>query len=132
MKKHMFILGTALVTIASCASSARDDVVQSLVETQEPTLEVIEEQSTSTIVPTNTFPPPIASTTSQLLPTAIFTPLLEPTATTVEVAPTAVQPTEELAETSSIDVIYGRTPEGAFFYGSPSAEITLIDYSEFL
>ena len=33
---------------------------------------------------------------------------------------------------TAVNVIAGRTPEGAFFLGDPNAPLTMIDYSDFL
>lgn len=38
-------------------------------------------------------------------------------------------PSETLADPSGL---YGRTEDGAFFYGAADAPVTLIDYSDFL
>lgn len=82
-----------------------------------------EEPAPPTAVPTE--PPPPATTVPTDEPTATAEP--EPTETavpTVEVVATEVE--------AEGGVLYGRTPEGAFFHGDPNAPITMIDFSDFL
>ena len=46
------------------------------------------------------------------------------------VAPTAVGGQPSAGDPSA--VVYGRTDEGAYFYGAADAPVTLTDYSDFL
>jgi hypothetical protein len=84
-------------------------------------------------------------------PTAI-TSLPSPTQAEAPTSPAPEQATAAPAESEAVDtpipateepiaiptevvetgVVYGRTPEGAFFQGFADAPITLIDYSDFL
>ena len=102
----------------SDAAVAEPAAEQEVFEEVPTVAQVAEEPATPTAAPTNTAVP-------------------EPT----EVPETVEEEAEEMAEDEEPDdaamaesepVQYGRTEEGAFFYGSPSAEITLIDHSDFL
>lgn len=76
-------------------------------------------------------------------PTAVPTDTPQPTDTPVpaveEEAPEAEEVVEEAPEEPEAEVVvadapvqFGRTEEGAFYYGSPTASIKLIDHSDFL
>jgi hypothetical protein len=52
----------------------------------------------------------------------------QPTAT---IAPT-VPAGGEATEIAAPEVVFGRNDDGAFFYGSPDAPVTLTDYADFL
>ena len=139
MNKVVFKLSISVVilVLVGCSSPSSEVVEEFSAESQGVETEVEEAVPTSTALPTATLPPPVVSSATPLPPTATpvpptEAPTVEPTATVVEVISTVVEDTGESAATSSTDVVFGRTPEGAFFYGSPTAEITLIDYSEFL
>lgn len=57
---------------------------------------------------------------------------------TVDVGPTAEAPVDPEPTAAAVDepaplqVISGRTVDGAYFYGNPAAPVTLYDYSDFL
>ncbi|MBP7590169.1 MAG: hypothetical protein KBA85_01090 [Chloroflexi bacterium] len=81
--------------------------------------------------------PPTAEPT--IPPTAVPT-LIQPTMapTRPSPAPPTAQPTAQptgqptIEPTSQPSILAGRTDEGAFFFGSPDAPVTMIDYSDFL
>ena len=106
------------------AAVAEPVAEQAVVEEAPTVAQVAEEPATPTAVPTNTAVP-------------------EPTEAPAEeeVAEAADAEVEEVVEDEQPDdaamaesspVQFGRTEEGAFFYGSPTADITLIDHSDFL
>ncbi len=77
------------------------------------------------VLPTATVPPPVIVEESAAVADATAVP--DPTATiVVEDEPVA----EEVA--GETGVVSGRTEDGAFFLGDPTAPITHIDYSDFL
>ncbi len=80
--------------------------------------------------PTATAPPPATS-----IPTAeIVVADPPPTETLIVVTnePTEVVMAPTLVPTEQPVAMFGRTPEGALYMGRADAEITLIDYSDFL
>ena len=130
-------ISVVILVLVGCSSPSSEVVEEFPAESQGIETEVEQSVPTSTAVPTATLPPPVVSSATPLQPTATpvpptEAPTIEPTATAVEVIPTVVEDMGESAAASSTEVVFGRTAEGAFFYGSPTAEITLIDYSEFL
>ena len=138
MKKVLFKLCLSVLFLALIGcSSPSSKGVEEIVESQDVSIEAEQAAPTSTQAPVATLPPPAVASATPLPPTATsipptIGPTLAPTATNDEVIPTVADDSGESTATDSNDVVFGRTPEGAFFYGSPSAEITLIDYSEFL
>jgi hypothetical protein len=114
LRKLCFI--TLLLWLAACSSAAPQ--------------ETAETEATAVInpaPPTLNAPPPDEPTAMPEQPTAV--PTDPPVAEVETVVPTTEAPAEPIAETG---VVYGRTPEGAFFQGFADAPITLIDYSDFL
>ena len=81
-------------------------------------------------------PPTATVVTEVLAPTAVPTNPPEPTDEPVPSEPTSL-PTAEPAptvgtEVAEVDVVYGRTQEGAYFHGAVDAPVILIDFSDFL
>jgi len=90
------------------------------------------------VAETAVFDPTLPAAT-EITPTDLPAPVVETAVATevVVVVETAVSPTnvpEPTAEPEAIAFVVesGRTPEGAYFLGSPEAPLTLIDYSDFL
>ena len=89
---------------------------------------------TSEPVPVETTPPQPPT------PTEISAPaMIEENVEITDVEPTTaadptgtVEPTIEVLEPTTVQVISGQTAEGAYFYGNPDAAVTLLDYSDFL
>lgn len=138
MKKKLFRISVSIfiLVLLGCRSPSPEHLEEIVESSLDVSIEAEQAAQISTQVPVATLPPPVVASATPLLPTATsipptIAPTLEPTETNVEVVPT-VADSGESTETDSNDVVFGRTPEGAFFYGSPAAEITLIDYSEFL
>ena len=126
MFKTIKLIGlTLLFLLVACGAPAQEQAAaptatQAVVEvapTDVPTLVA------PTLAPTD--PPP-----------ATDTPLPEPTDTAV--SPTAVPEVTEPVEAAepvvepSGELVYGLTEEGAYFVGYEDAEITMIDYSDFM
>lgn len=108
------------------------------------------------IEPTLAVPVVVAATATAWVPTSVAPTEVPPTAMAAETAvsnvdvvePTVaalaetavasadvVEPTvvvEPTPETVMVNVVAGRTDEGAFFLGNPNAPLTVIDYSDFL
>ena len=93
------------------------------------------EATDSVLLPTDTDVPPTqvpteAPTAAVVEETVQQPPTAEPA---IEPSPTAaIEATAEVEDPATLQVISGQTPEGAFFYGSPDAPVTLFDYSDFL
>lgn len=136
----IFVMALAVFMIAACSPTTTEvePETDTVVDTGQqvtvaPTaVEVAEEPATPTAAPTNT---------AETVPTD--EPTEAPAASSDEAAEagdeeTADENSEEPDEpddamaAESAPVQFGRTEEGAFFYGSPSAGITLIDHSDFL
>ena len=134
MKKVLFRVsfGVVFFAIIGCSSPSSEGVGAIPTESQDINKVAEQSEPTSTPVPAATLPPPIVASATPLPPTATSAPTLEPTTTIVEVIPTVANNSGDSTASDSHSVVFGRTLEGAFFYGSPAAEITLIDYSEFL
>jgi len=149
MKKYL-LLATFLfvpLIIVACTTVADEEgpILELAEEVQtEPTATEVEADPTEIIA---TAVPATPNPTDPPAPTS--TKPVEETTEEPTLVPTMVEVTEESGPEDSIPeqadneasvesdgendpVVFGRTAEGAFFYGSPSAEITLIDYSEFL
>lgn len=118
-------------------------------EAAEPAVEIaapLQEATTSAALetavpaPTNTAAPPPGTPTTA--PTSAAVEEAEPEEPTqeeptaepeAEADPTATdEPAAEVVEPTPVQVISGQTTEGAYFYGSPDAPVTLFDYSDFL
>lgn len=148
MKWKIFYLIVFVFLLAACGAESPSEVAEPeiaapiVVDTEDAVVEaepeVMEEAVEETAVPETEAP---AKPTE--VPTAAPVEESEPTpkaeteenVTTeenvAEEAPTAV-PVEEKAGETAVNVIAGRTPEGAFFLGDPNAPLTMIDYSDFL
>lgn len=111
--KRIFWMLLSLLIFVACTPST-----ETAVSTQPP--------PETAVLPTNTVPPPIIEETVQVAEATAVLPTTVPT----EAPTTSPEPTVEIV--SEIDVISGRTAEGAFFLGDPNAPITHIDYSDFL
>lgn len=129
MNELVFKLSTVLIFVVSCTSLNPEMLIESPVEISNSATGTVEVQLTSTIISTQIYAPPVvtpvtfSTTTIQPIATASRVSTQEPTITIIPNEPTIEGSTE---------VVFGRTLEGVFFYGSPSAEIVLINYSEFL
>jgi hypothetical protein len=118
-------------------------------ESAEPTAEIampLEEAAFSTALETAVPAPTVTSAPQQATPTEAPTagPFEEAAAekpapeepdaeTADEPEPTAtVELAVEIEEPAPLEVVSGQTAEGAYFYGSLDAPVTLFDYSDFL
>ncbi len=106
--------------LVACTAEQQEDTVTIKAEMPTPLLPTEVVEATATALPT-------------LPPTA--EPVVEPTATisaenTVVVEPTAMPTAMPTATEMAISM--GRTADGAFYIGRQDAELTIIDYSDFL
>ncbi|MCA9917775.1 MAG: hypothetical protein KC445_07480 [Anaerolineales bacterium] len=76
------------------------------------------------VPPTHTVPPPVITETRE--------EVAEATAVSVSTQPASEPTATQTQAIEEVGVISGRTAEGAFFLGDPTAPITHIDYSDFL
>jgi hypothetical protein len=81
-------------------------------------------------------PPTATVVTEVLAPTAVPTNPPKPTDEPAPPEPTPLPSAEPAptvgTEVAEVDVVYGRTQEGAYFHGAVNAPVTLIDFSDFL
>lgn len=112
MKKSLILL-VILFVVAGCAAETA---------VSDPTL-----PAASQIPPTD-IPPTEVVLAAPVVETAVATEVVVETAVVATEAPVPSPTPEEI----TVEVISGRTPEGAYFLGSPDAPLTLIDYSDFL
>ena len=90
---------------------------------------------TAVPVPTDIVGPPKQIPTQAPTSAAVEEPAQEPPTAepVIEPGPTvAIEATAEVEGSAPLQVISGQTAEGAYFYGSPDAPVTLFDYSDFL
>ena len=130
MKRYIILLFLFVLVLTACSSSpssteGNEDVVATNVAV---TTNVV--VTTSVTVASDVTAAPGTPPTTAVAQPSPTTPVLEelpdPTATE---SPTAVVPTPS-PETPL--VIAGRTEDGAFFLGNPEADVTMIDFSDFL
>lgn len=126
MKRLLFAI--MLIFLVGCGSAVEETAVSQVTDVPSTQVVATDLPPTATIPSTPTMIPTTVST--DLPPTeAIVEATLEPTLTMV---PTTI-PTEEPAiPTEEPMAMFGRTPEGALYIGRSNADITLIDYSDFL
>ena len=124
------LLAVGLLIFAACSSPQPAEVQvepEAQVEpaAEQPTVaQVAEEPATPTTAPTDTPEP---------LPTdAPDTPAPAAEDVPEEAAEDTPEEPEADAAVAESPVQFGRTEEGAFYYGSPTASIKLIDHSDFL
>ncbi len=113
--KHPILILIVLLMLAACTPESAEEPVATAVP---PTPTVAQAVELPTAVPTS---PPTAE---PALPEATEQPL-------AELPPTELPPTA-VPETETLEIVYGRNQEGAFFHGNPDAPVTLIDFSDFL
>lgn len=138
MKQKITYLLLFVFILAACSpNEATEETIEP--EVAAPTIVAAVEEPTA--VPTPVPPTEVpAAEEPEAEPTAVpveeaVVSEPEPTAVPVEEAeaPVEEESTEaEVVEETAVNVIAGRTPEGAFFLGDPNAPLTMIDYSDFL
>ena len=129
MKRLTFLI--ILTTVLLLAACGGQQFAEPAAEIAEPLEELPSPPLTATALPTGTSSPPPEAPTGAPTSTPVEEKLQEkPTA---EPDPTAtVEVVVEVEEPAPLHVISGQTAEGAYFYGDPSAPVTLFDYSDFL
>ena len=149
MKWKIFYLILFVFLLAACGAESPSEVAEPeiaapiVVDTEDAAVEVepevMEEETVEETAVTETEAPaeptevPTAAPVEEPepAPAAEMVETVDTEETVVEEAPTAVPEEEDTGETA-VNVIAGRTPEGAFFLGDPNAPLTMIDYSDFL
>lgn len=135
MKLLTYLALTLLLTfLAACtgqepAAPAEGAAAPPVEATDLPPLE------TAVPVPTDIVGPPKQIPTQAPTSAAVEEPAQEPPTAepVIEPGPTvAIEATAEVEGSAPLQVISGQTAEGAYFYGSPDAPVTLFDYSDFL
>ena len=130
-----FLLIMAMATVACTTTTTLPESAAEIVAPTQEVADVVQEVSTKeneTIAATE-LPILEEPATPTAAPTAIPTEPPTPTALPEETAEAVdTEESDQVAEAESSPVIYGRTSEGAFFYGSETAEVTIIDHSDFL
>ncbi|MEM8863243.1 MAG: hypothetical protein AAGD96_33450 [Chloroflexota bacterium] len=145
-RKILFAVSLPLILLIAAACSPTtepaaevapvEEVVEeapAVVEEQPAVEQVAEEPPTPTAVPIPTDTPAPAPTNAPAVEETAAEEVVEEESieeAVVEAEPEAVVEAEP--EAAASEIVFGRTEEGAFFYGAPDAEITLIDYSDFL
>jgi len=127
------VMALALFAIVACSPQTADSPPEEAAVEQEPVEQVAVEEAPTTA--------PVAEEPATPTSAPTDTPVVEePTEVPEEVVEVEAE-AEEMVEDDQPDdaamaeaapVQFGRTEEGAFFYGSPDAEIVLIDHSDFL
>lgn len=128
------ILLLSVLLLAACGGQdaelpAADTAATVAVATSLPSTATAEPLPTDTAVPPTDVPTeapsdaPVEEASAEE-PTVEPASLPDPTATN--------EPPAEVEEPPAIQVVSGKTAEGAYFYGDPAAPLTLIDYSDFL
>ncbi len=128
------VMAFALFAVVACSPQTADSPQEEAAVEQEQVeqVAVVEEAPTSAPVAEEPATPTSAPTDTPVVE--------EPTEAPEEVAEAEAEAEEVVEEDQPDDaamaeaapVQFGRTEEGAFYYGSPDAEIVLIDHSDFL
>ncbi len=134
----MLIMALALFAVVACTPQTADTPVEEVEVSEEVQQTAVEEAATAV---------PVAEEPATPTSIPVATQVPEPTDAPEEIAETepeaeaeADEAVEEVdddgpddaAMAESAPVQFGRTEDGAFYYGSPTAEIVLIDHSDFL
>lgn len=127
MFKKLALLLLTLVVLTACGTPPA-------VETAAVTAAPLATVTAAVAAPAETTTPPPTATA---LPSPTALAPESPAAAQPEPPTPVPAPTEDAAPTAtvtepSIQVVSGRTPEGAFFLGDERAQLTIIDYADFL